>query len=246
MTGYWQRHCRRCQKQFAAITPNAQFCCPACKLARGRCACGRPTDHAQCRRCHDTANANRKLRTCEGCGIAFRLSNSPGKQYAGRFHSRKCAAIHRWALHNARVKAEREARQEARRVRLIEREIARETSRPGVCRCGAPITRDRQCHDPYVTLCKECAARQIADRVRRVRLASRHDGVDHVCPNCGETFRGFERDVFCSTRCAAQLKRETYPSIGALPLDERNRIAAMVALMRHARSRLYANSPRIT
>jgi len=65
------------------------------------------------------------------------------------------------------------------------------------------------------------------------------EGATHICPNCGQLFNGHDRDVFCSFRCARQLRKDgRYPTLGALPLDERNRVAELIALVRSARRQI--------
>ena len=82
--------------------------------------------------------------------------------------------------------------------------------------------------------CLVCYAQQQRVRVQRGRARVKQDGVLHLCPNCGQWFRGYEQDVFCSKRCSQQLKPDRYPRMRHVPIAERNELAAMTALIRRA------------
>jgi hypothetical protein len=49
--------------------------------------------------------------------------------------------------------------------------------------------------------------------------------------------------VFCSARCRSQYskKGDRYPSIGGLPLEARNQVAELIALVRSARRQIHGN-----
>jgi len=69
------------------------------------------------------------------------------------------------------------------------------------------------------------------------------NGLHHICPNCGDAFRGYAAAVFCSRSCAHSFgkmqRRGSYPSIATLPVDERNKLAHLISLARRANQIIY-------
>lgn len=201
------------------------------------CACGGRKSYGTicCRTCEDLrrhadGHEQRVERLCQWCGKPFRRKGRltrPGAEVF-RFCRKKC-----WGAFRSTVaRAERDARRQARR---ISRELTRAQRlfARSVCACGATITR------PSGRMCNACSALRKREGKQRGQSLSRSTGLEHICPNCGESFRGYERDVFCSPRCGRQLKHPgRYPSIGGLSIDKRNEIAELIALVRSARIRL--------
>lgn len=190
------------------------------------CACGqRKTDAAT--RCQSCATAHRRpMFRCEWCSAEFWRRRWDGRDYR-RFCSHRCAN----ACTGAQVYAVCQARRDSEQAqREIDRELRRAAQRVLLelrsCSCGGPITR------PHGTMCTTCAATHRRER-------GREHGIKHLCPNCGQWFRGLETDVYCSPRCARQLRKKgRYPSIASLATGERNRIAELIALIRAARRRI--------
>jgi hypothetical protein len=162
---------------------------------------------------------------CESCAAPFwRRRNHKD---ARRFCSKRCAGVWHRARTLARVQAERAQRQ-------IDRELQR-AARQAVallrwCPCGAALNR----RSPGGRFCRACVAERI-----RAGHASRERDIAHCCPNCGGSFHGYEAQVFCSKRCAHQLQHKgRYPTLGRLPLEDRNQLAEMIALVRAARRQI--------
>jgi hypothetical protein len=132
-----------------------------------------------------------------------------------------------------RKAAEADRRRERRIEEQLERVHWQQARTISICTCGVTITR------PAATLCKTCYAARMGTVIRHAREASRIEGLNHVCPNCGQQFLGYTADVYCSKRCFRQYtKHQRYPGLRSLPLNERNQIAAMIALVRAANRRI--------
>jgi len=211
-------------------------------MAQPRCACGQPKSYrtAQCWTCYNAGRRGPSYQ-CLGCGAAFWRFHSPTKRDARRYCSRACffAMKKTRAAENQRViqarkqsesvesEIHRALRQEAQRTLLALRLCAE---------CGGPLSR----LSPGGRFCRRCVAYRIATATSRGRRASREVGPEHLCPNCGQTFRGHVQDVYCSLHCAKQYKArhdrcgDTYPTLSHMPLDERNQIAELIALTRAA------------
>jgi hypothetical protein len=238
------------------------------------CACGgwkSPTS-ARCLAC-DKARRKPPLRHCEWCHQAFvmRQRHADPKKGAGRFCTKRCSGLFRAAagvmpLQKADVRARaaigtaqyRELHREEWDWRREERKRQKEEEqrhqqqkwdREHACSCGASSTTARWVYDePYRAgqtppsgrtryWCEACFAHEFYAR-------------QHVCPNCGEEFYGTERETYCSERCGTQMRKRIersacYPSIGHLPVDERNKLARLIALMRaaHRRIKLWPHIP---
>jgi hypothetical protein len=168
----------------------------------------------------------RKDLHCEWCGIAFwrpRLTNR--KVDACRFCSKRCSGARRRAQTAERRAVIREQREQLRR----QRHEARVT-----CACGVRIRRRTG------RWCDACYTQRIGNAIREGHILARRTGLDHLCPNCGQWFRGYDRATFCSSRCVSQMaKRQCYPHISHLPIDERNQLAELIALVRAANRRLH-------
>lgn len=190
---------------------------------------------------------------CKGCGQLIKRYPAPARDNRREYCSLKCKMRVWWRTHECqryppseslvlRRQIESAQRKALCREQQIERAIERvhwEQART-ICSCGATIARDSGSNAPYCRLCRTCATTRIAAINRETRAAIRTEGVDHVCPNCGQSFRGYVDDVYCSSRCNKQMhkKKGRYPSIRGLPLDERNRLAELLALVRAARRRM--------
>ncbi len=200
-----------------------------------RCECGQAKSlgSQRCQTCHMQQRHDRVLRrTCQSCGREFRRKHSLRSGHdVLRFCSKKCWGVFQTALAHTARDAYRRARQIQRELTRAQRLEARKH-----CACGVLIThqhRDRRC--------SPC----IAAAVRAKRAADQMIG-DHVCPNCGGSFHRYGSAVFCSPRCGRQYKHDRYPTLRALPVDKRNQIAELVALVRSARRRIDENSKSAT
>jgi hypothetical protein len=221
-------------------TPGAQYCrsCPARPInPRRLCICGREKSyHRQlCLACRKAARRP-PLRYCEWCSAPFRRTKHGRDKDVFRFCSREC--------HFARLKAIAAVNQETRRAqdqavaheRAIDRALTAAARRAitllRACKhCGASMPEDRR----QSVYCGEaCRIAGTAAHVRGTRARNKPQGLAHVCPNCGIRFTSHEGDVFCSARCSRQLKHRRYGSFRWLDVDERNRIAELVALARAA------------
>lgn len=190
---------------------------------------------------------------CEWCGTVFwrKKLNHDDR----RFCSQRCSGLFRAAngelawqtpeaeirraislarLHEARSQQALVRRQERLQQREEQRR-EREAQKP-TCSCGAPYRRRRWTPDhPFMRYwCDSCFEREFHE-------------LSHICPNCGQTFQGERRAVYCSPRCSAQfckrVERGTvYSHIGRLPLNERNKLAEYLALIRMANIRIYRSA----
>jgi predicted nucleic acid-binding Zn ribbon protein len=139
---------------------------------------------------------------------------------------------------------------ERRKAITVEQEIQRELKRAAAhaihalrqCRsCLGSIPSDRGGR-----YCSEaCRTVGTGAHVRETRRQNKHQGVAHVCPNCGTSFLSHvSGDVFCSRRCREPMQKRTkrgerrYPSVRDIPVDERNRIAQLFVLLRSARKHI--------
>lgn len=218
---------------------------PGPRDATGRllklCQCGgsKTASAKMCRSC--VARHQRRLFTCQGCGVMHwrRAWCDDARKYCSRecyFRMKKTRAAANAAqqvIDRLSVQAEHEIQRELRRAAQQAQLALR------WCSCGAPLNR----RSPRAVCCDACRKERIGRSVSRRRTVSREHGVQHCCPNCGQQFRGYEGDVYCSTRCAHRYNHHgRYPSIGQLSLTERNRIAELLALVRTARKHIQAQA----
>jgi hypothetical protein len=217
----WKDRCH-CGQPKTKYRRQCLTCRRSARRARPRCACGGAKSYgaARCMTCETTARRDQIIeRVCQQCGCTFKRKSHGGPGHdVKRFCSKKC-----WgAFLAAEARVTREA---IRQAHSIQRELERAQRRyaRSVCACGATATRDGRC--------STCNSRRYQPLVARV---------DHVCPNCGQAFQAPESWVHCSRRCGQQLsgKGRRYPKIGALPVEDRNRIAELIALTRTARRRI--------
>jgi hypothetical protein len=211
--------------------------CPACKAAKKLapfvCACGgkKAREAAACRACYLT-NVHADDSTCQWCQQTFRRGQKAPDRDARKYCSKTCygAAKRIWAP-GARGRFVASLRHELRsRLAVFDRRS--QTAAPWRrCSCGAPI------ENPFGKCCRRCGAERKGIGIRSARAISRRVGCEHVCPNCGVRFHGHPGDVFCSAKCGRQLRGRNF-SIRGLPLDERNKLAELIALVRAANRRL--------
>ena len=67
---------------------------------------------------------------------------------------------------------------------------------------------------------------------------NRRRRVLHVCPDCGTSFHAPMKYVFCSRRCDLRYSKKDRPSLGSIPIHDRNQIASLMALVRAANRRI--------
>jgi endogenous inhibitor of DNA gyrase (YacG/DUF329 family) len=166
---------------------------------------------------------------CESCAAPFwRRKNHKD---ARRFCSKRCAGTWHRARTAARVQAERTQREIDRALLQAARETARLLRR---CPCGASLDR----RSAGGRFCRACVAARLRASNIRQQKAARDYGPLHCCPNCGRQFQGYEGAVFCSSLCSKRLHRKRYPTLAHIPLEERNHLAEMIALVRAARRKI--------
>jgi len=234
----------------APRTPKARECLP-CRRARLKapasrsrvCGCGNAKAPASstCVACYNARQRHgRAPLTCEWCGVAFwRKPKSAGytDRDARRFCSKRCNGDRLRALAAARNAPKRQAEALAREMRAQYRDARRRLRALRRCPCGAPPAPTGR----YCVPCRDARRRLPNANTSASLCQARALGVAHCCPNCGTTFQGLAHDVYCSTHCRKQYKPK-YPRLRGLTLDDRNRVAALIALVREARR--YLNSVR--
>jgi hypothetical protein len=206
--------------------------CRACSrpITRKPCACGRHKSYGaiRCQACESHRRwPDPQIFLCEWCGQTCQRKNRrDAKHDARRFCSKRCSG----ALRTAEAKA---AQQTIRQAHSIQRELERAQRQyaRSVCACGAAVTRSSR------SMCSACW-REYSRRWHPLTAK-----VEHLCPNCGQSFQAPEGRVFCSRRCGVQISKtrdkvRRYPSIGRLPVEDRNHLAALIALTRAANRRI--------
>jgi hypothetical protein len=216
--------------------------CKACwqqhQTTQTTCACGhwKSSGATHCLDCERQRQQRTvPTRICEQCGGEFRRRSAGPRHRTEvfRFCSKKCWGGFRTAQsQTAEARALAATRQQAQ---SFARELmrAQQLELQSVCACGAAKR-------PLAQRCRACA------RLRtRTRLRGRyqpHEPAQSCCPDCGAQFITTRPNkVFCSDRCHTRYtKKGRYPSIAAItPITERNRIAALVALVRSAQRRIH-------
>lgn len=200
------------------------------------CSCGRPK-FSRSARCLACAKAvRRRALTCTYCGVAF-WRRKVGDKEQRRFCSRECYFSMKKAhavTHAAELQASKANEQIEKVIQRELREAAQQTLLVlRWCPCGAPLNR-RSVGGRY---CRACVATRIRTATRNARHAASEQGIEHLCPNCGQWFKGYEREVYCSVRCGKRMRKVPgrYPSISEIPIDQRNQLAEYLALIRRAR-----------
>lgn len=228
-----RRRCDACRLQHAKTWPSRQ---PGHYF---KCACGRARANgaARCLACY-WAEKRREVHICQQCSLSFRPIRSLSKAscQVNKYCSRACYfAMKRGRAETRSIErkiAQAHAREQRKRnwtQRHQERQEQRAATR---CPCGAALTR------PTARWCKNCYATQIGNGIRKGREWMRATGLDHLCPNCGQWFKGYESSTFCSLKCCTQWKPGRYPCISRVPIEERNQLAELLALVREANRRM--------
>jgi len=172
-----------------------------------------------------------KVSQCVWCTATF--SRRPWSDDTLRYCTRECY----FAMKKARA-------HERHEVLAVEQQLEQELRRSASaairalrrCRaCAGSIPADRggsYCSDV-------CRRAGIGTNLRATRRTNKGaSGIQHLCPNCGQWFTGHPGDVFCSSRCAHQLK-PCYPRIRRIAsIEERNRLAELIYLVRAANRRI--------
>ena len=201
-----------------------------------RCACGRPIGRIAkvCRQCRSPA------RHCEWCGGAFRryISKKWPTHDAGRFCSKRCSGARRRA-----ETAEREApRLAAAAITRAQNNAVRAALKAAhaICPCGQPVA------GPSSRWCGVCYGHRIGNGIRAAYVRSTLSGLEHICPNCGDTFKGYAQRLCCSRACSIPYGRKqregTYPPIRSMPLEERNKVAWLISLVRRANQIMWSRT----
>jgi len=193
------------------------------------CACGKPraVNAAQCWACYAETRCQ-PVHVCEYCKQSFQPKRSvnPARFQFNKYCSRACYFAVKKATACERLVAHELARTIAHEQRRQKRE-----QQEHLCACGATINVKNK-------RCRRCFLKQAGSVIRETRELARVTGVDHLCPNCGQWFKGYESSTFCSERCCLRLRRDRYASIRHLPLEERNNLAELIALTREANRRI--------
>jgi predicted nucleic acid-binding Zn ribbon protein len=234
--------------------------CLQCRVRTCRCGGRKAWNSQLCSSCRRQERRG-PHQQCEFCGVSFWRYNmgDPAKD-ARRFCSRRCSALHRGAtgrqtMQNPEIRArivgsiayrqcveqrhaqaqerQRQREQEWQELQKRLQEQRERYQEETKCACGAPstIARWTPTHPYMRRWCEACHTQEF-------------QAWQHVCPNCGQEFDGEYRTVYCSERCATQMRKrqqrsDTYPSIGGIPLAERNKLAELIALMRAANRQAY-------
>jgi hypothetical protein len=238
MRGPSRRRCDACRCEHAKAWPSRA-------KVRSRCQCGKPkaVNAAHCLECYRAEN-RREIQICQHCQESFhpKRSLSEANFQRNKYCSRKC--YFKWKQQYASERlSERDIKQFGitfRRELRARLQTARLSLAPVVrqCRgCGKLIT-----DKVTAELCDVCFVSMISIGVRASHAAAKLEGHEHICPQCGRTFRGYARTVWCSFQCGHAMARATarghYPSLTHLPLSVRNQLAGMIALMRQANQRI--------
>jgi hypothetical protein len=231
------RHAKMCWVCWTASRPDSPVLC-ACGARRSFAAGNK------CSACYRVVV--RPPRVCEWCNAA--IERQPRKRDAARFCSKTCSG----ALKTARRRAhEAESESESEFARTFQRELMQRlpTSPPPVslppvrcCNgCGVAITQAAAKHTPR--FCGACFSSRLTANFAGAFSVSWRLGAEHICPNCGRSFRAFPHVLCCSARCGKQIgraqERGHYPVISAIQLEERNRLAKLISLVREANRRLH-------
>ena len=221
----------RCDPCKQALDNERAVSWPSRQTGYHLCRCGQPKSPqpALCKPCFEADRRGPDLH-CEWCGVAFWRAKNTNHPYsdARRFCSKTCSGARRRAVKDERLIA----RDIERAVARAQAQIVRHT-----CQCGSPIERRT------AKWCNACYAARIGEGIRNGYARAKDQGVLHICPNCGETFKGYADAVHCGKACAKQMLkcigRHRYPSIGTVPLPERNTLAGLIALQREVNRRLH-------
>ena len=191
------------------------------------CACGQLISRtaARCFTCYiklrsEQQKARRTFR-CLGCGQESSRRKCPGHD-ARKYCSRACAFAH-WS-----------------EIRLSDVRSVRARARPRPThpcrRCDRPIELRKQ----LCVSCREVARWDQADRRRqKARQRPKVGTFKHTCPSCGDPFVGLRDAVFCSHICSRRARKVTKGmGLSRLPINERERVAPLVALVRQANQRI--------
>lgn len=204
--------------------------CLACAIRQRR---GSALNCEWCRQVFWRRKAKRDTRRfcSKQCAMALRILRGRNTFQDLQVRQRAIAGmrqyLHDSAPERARRREQREQWDQQQRQYRIQQQQARTA-----CPCGTISTYTRWTYaDPVMRYwCDACYIQEFY-------------AWEHVCPDCGASFFGQYRDTYCSPRCATRLRhmvdRGTYPAIGRLPLDQRNQLAEMIALMRAANRAIY-------
>lgn len=239
------QHCQTCQfgrqRKSGPRDPSGRLsnrCLP--------CACGglKYRSAQRCKACDIRRRHAAIARRCEWCQqVFFRHRKGGDKHDALRFCSKACYGRNKSKrairqLHALERRIHRASVKQAQRARkLLTRSVCR--------RCDAPI-------DPHQRFrwCASCYSAMLVEKNSQAKDNRRtRTGALHVCPNCGQTFMEQARVVYCSRRCLRQMvkRRErgsAYPVLAGVPLDQRNPLAELVAMVRTTQRRLHDHTVR--
>lgn len=196
------------------------------------CDCGRPRTRQarQCKECYSQALLAQQRHTCEMCGVEFWRVRK--ERDTCRFCSKTCYGL--------------SVREASRRERAERRSCLEREQRQRPClECGQPglaSGRRRHAHCQRVRASRYMRERQRELRSEAAYQRAKHPPRQHVCPTCGESFTteyGDYRRVFCSHRCSKQQPNKSMGALSRIPsLEERNQLAAMMAMVKQARRRM--------
>jgi len=198
------------------------------------CACGRPKSRrtVQCRTCFNVKHRSPAFQ-CAWCTRTF--WRPKWKDDARRFCSRDCFFAMKKGRAADRAESEAAEREIQQALYHAAKKVRRSLRRCVHCAGSMPDDRGgRYCSDA-------CLCAVLGTKVRETRRTNKAAGIQHQCPNCGVWFPGHPCDVYCSPRCCKQFKTHLgrYPSLeNVFPIEERNRIAGLIALVRAARRQI--------
>ena len=153
---------------------------------------------------------------CESCGVAFWRKPNQAKHDARRFCSKKCSGAARTAVALLRQPQIQQAKLVRQEQVKAENEIAR----------------------TIAAALKRALVTERKPKQKRWHMWRQPQGV-HVCPDCGKSFLGHARRVYCSAKCArVYTHHQRYPAIRGFAVVERNEMASLLSLVRAAQRKL--------
>jgi endogenous inhibitor of DNA gyrase (YacG/DUF329 family) len=186
----------------------------------------------------------RGLLPCAGCGQLVARWMSRVRDKSRVYCSNKCQMRMWWSTHEKKTYPPSDAARERKTIRQAIRqaftvELTRQVHAQQPCRiCGLPLGvshKNQQIHAACLSEQKRSSQRTY----QRMKRAERHP-LNHVCPACGEVFATTNHHrVHCSRRCQHRMHHHgRYPAIGVIPLNQRNQVAELTALVRAAQRRI--------
>lgn len=194
---------------------------------------------------------------CKGCGDVITRKASPARDYRRTFCSSTCKLRDWFRTHEKKWYPPSEARVLRLKIQdAIESALSQALRQPGSCSvCGLSLGDEGRRHAGRKIHigCKSEYARQYTREYERAKRADpeyqeqQHPPTYQVCACCGEGFTtrySDRRRLYCSARCNKAMRDYHIGGLSRLELKERNRLAAMIALVKQARRVMNHGSPK--